>query len=156
MEFYRLSSMSEVSSRLRFLACQQVELALSGMFPKAEVLPFGSSVNSFGTSASDLDMSICMDPLNCEESPSRLVFHAKGESSSNSRLQAQRYYDLVSGILQHILPGCQGVRNIRHARVPIVKYNQQLLGLECDLSLGTLWVFNFPPIHFAHFEQEHI
>lgn len=43
---------------MRFMACEQVELALSGMFHKAEVLPFGSSVNSYGKQASDLDMCI--------------------------------------------------------------------------------------------------
>ena len=34
--------------------------------------------------------------------------------------------------------GCQEVQNILHARVPIIKYQQQLLGLECDLSVTSL------------------
>ena len=33
-EFYRLSTLSELSSRLRFLGCEQVELAIAGMFPR--------------------------------------------------------------------------------------------------------------------------
>lgn len=31
-------------------------MALSGLFPKATVVPFGSSVNSFGNLNCDLDM----------------------------------------------------------------------------------------------------
>lgn len=33
-EFYNLTRMTDLSSRLRFLACEQVELAISGLFPK--------------------------------------------------------------------------------------------------------------------------
>lgn len=31
------------------------------MFPRARVVPFGSSVNSFGTSTSDLDMVVKLE-----------------------------------------------------------------------------------------------
>jgi hypothetical protein len=39
----------------------QIELCLRGIFAKAEVLPFGSSVNSFGKNNSDLDMIVVFD-----------------------------------------------------------------------------------------------
>ena len=39
----------------------QVEGGISGMFPRARVVPFGSSVNSFGTSTSDLDMVVKLE-----------------------------------------------------------------------------------------------
>ena len=56
LSLYDDMKMSDTSVRLRFLACEQVEQALSGMFKQIEVLPFGSSVNSYGTLDSDLDM----------------------------------------------------------------------------------------------------
>jgi poly(A) RNA polymerase len=72
------------------------------------------------------------------ENSSRLIFHAKGGLSGGQRMQVQRYCDQFSNIVQAFLPGCQNVQNILHARVPIVKYQQQLLGLECDLSMTSL------------------
>ena len=54
-DFYKLSNLD---TRLRFLACRQLELALSGLFPQAEVVPFGSSVNTFGANTTDLDMIV--------------------------------------------------------------------------------------------------
>ena len=102
------------------------------------------SVNSFGTASSDLDMSVAFDtdhgPGGSDDcDPSRLVFHAKGGSGSDGlRGQVRRYCDQLANLLQFFLPGCSKVQHIRHARVPIVKYTQQLLGLECDLSMGSM------------------
>ena len=44
------------------MVCRQMELALRGMFPRAAVLPFGSSVNSFGQKTGDQDMVLILDP----------------------------------------------------------------------------------------------
>ena len=57
-EYYELTKVTDVGTRIRFLACEQIELALTGMFPPAEVLPYGSSVNSFGKYDCDLDMCL--------------------------------------------------------------------------------------------------
>jgi DNA polymerase sigma len=61
VSLFEHTRMSDISYRIRFLACEQIELALSGMFPKAQVLPFGSSVNSFGKNSSDLDMVVVLN-----------------------------------------------------------------------------------------------
>ena len=55
---YQFEKLSSLDTKLRFLACQQLELALSGLFPQAEVVPFGSSVNQFGAHTTDLDMIV--------------------------------------------------------------------------------------------------
>ena len=55
---YQFEKLSNLDTKLRFLACQQLELALSGLFPQAEVVPFGSSVNQFGAHTTDLDMIV--------------------------------------------------------------------------------------------------
>ena len=38
-----------------------MEGGISGMFPRARVVPFGSSVNSYGTGTSDLDMVVKLE-----------------------------------------------------------------------------------------------
>ena len=57
-QYYDLVKLNDVSTRLRFIACEQIELALTGMFPHAEVIPFGSSVNSYGKYDCDIDMCL--------------------------------------------------------------------------------------------------
>ncbi len=64
VEFHSVTELGSISTRIRFLACQQIELCLAGLFAKAEVLPFGSSVNSFGKRNSDLDMIVVFDTNN--------------------------------------------------------------------------------------------
>lgn len=167
MTLYEKTKMSPTSSRIRFLACEQIELAISGMFPKAKVLPFGSSVNSYGTLGSDLDMALKLDDLvgaeetvqvshldeekgrfsfTSQDFPSlqgrenepRLIFQAKGAHSDSNRSQGQRYCYEFANIIQAFLPGCQNVQTVLGARVPIIKYYQQLLDLECDVSANSL------------------
>ena len=57
-QYYDLVKLNDVATRLRFIACEQIELALTGMFPHAEVIPFGSSVNSYGKYDCDIDMCL--------------------------------------------------------------------------------------------------
>lgn len=138
MTLYNLTQMSDLSYRLRFMACQQIELALSGMFPQAEVLPFGSSVNSYGKGGSDLDMIVNLKGNPEPSHKSRLVFHVKSHASRDaSRIHIQRRCEQLSSIIQVFLPGCKNVQNILHAKVPIIKFNHQILGLDCDVSMSS-------------------
>ena len=136
LQLWQASLMSEVSTRVRYLLGRQIELAISGLFPRAQVLPFGSSVNGFGTSASDQDMFLVLDTPREQEESSRLVFHAKG-GATGERAQVQRHCEEISKIIQSFLPGCQDVQKILNARVPIIKYSHQFAGLECDLSMSS-------------------
>jgi len=132
---WKMNTMTDASLRLRFLVSRQVELAISGMFPNAQVLPFGSAINGFGSCSSDQDMILVLDNHKKEEVGSRLVFQAKGAVYGGERAQVQRYCEEVASIIQSFLPGCQDVQKILNARVPIIKYSHQLAGLECDLSM---------------------
>ncbi|KAG8228458.1 hypothetical protein J437_LFUL009109 [Ladona fulva] len=144
---YTLSQLDEVGTRLRFFTAHQVECALRGLFPNMRALPFGSSVNGFGRKGSDLDLCLQFDEdfvkrKHREEGDDskaavRLVFQAKTTVASG-RAQIQRQMETVGDILQLFLPGCTHVRRILQARVPIVKYHQDLTGLECDLSMTNL------------------
>lgn len=46
--------------------------------------------------------------------------------------------EAIGDLLQLFLPGCSQVRRILQARVPIIKYYQQLADVECDLSMSNM------------------
>ena len=126
--------MDTIGEKIRFLACEQIETCLSGLFPTAKVLPFGSSVNSFGKRTCDLDMAVIHENNSQKNiNGSKLVFHTKGADSFMQR-HTPHLLNYVSYATQNFLPGCRDIVNIFNARVPIVKFNQDFLDLECDLS----------------------
>lgn len=134
---YECQKLTELGSRLRFFTCRQVEVALSGLFPQACILPFGSSVNSFGRVNCDLDMILELFDVSNQDSTQRLVFQAKkSRSAANPRITMQRHMEVISDILDNFVPGCSQVRKILAARVPIIKYRQDLTDMECDLSMA--------------------
>lgn len=136
---YNATRLTDLGIRLRFLAALQIERAMSGMFPHVVAYPFGSSMNGFGKMGCDLDLILRIDvDRNAEKGArSRLVFHTK-ECLSNSRLQTQKNIDRMGDILDLFLPGVGNVRRILKARIPIVKYNHELLDLEIDLSMSNM------------------
>ena len=58
---YSLTKLNDLGIRLRFLAANQLEVAISNMFPYATASPFGSSVNTFGKLGCDLDLILSFD-----------------------------------------------------------------------------------------------
>lgn len=127
------TQLNDIGTRLRFLTAMQIENALKGIFPLSKVLPFGSSVNSFGKIGSDIDLVLTNSKLKKNDT-SRLIYH--GKCMSNSRTQTQRNIEILGDLLQLFLPGCSRVKRISQARVPIVKYSQDFVGLECDLAVS--------------------
>ncbi|CAD7086738.1 unnamed protein product [Hermetia illucens] len=137
---HRSTVLNDLGTRLRFLAARQVESTIAGMFPNANALPFGSSVNGFGRMGCDLDLILRFDKdshLGCKSIDSRLVFHTK-ETLSNGRSQMQRQMECIGDLLHLFLPGVYHVRRILQARVPIIKFHHEHLDLEVDLSMSNL------------------
>ncbi|XP_076039259.1 poly(A) RNA polymerase, mitochondrial-like isoform X2 [Oratosquilla oratoria] len=136
-ELYSHQKLTELGARLRFFTCRQIELALSSLFPDATILPFGSSVNTYGRTNCDLDMILQLADRENKVGGSRLVFQAKQSySHSNPRITMQRHMEVIADIIDNFAPGCSQVRKIMGARVPIIKYRQNLTGVECDLSMA--------------------
>lgn len=135
---YNATCLNEIGARLRFLTANQIEVAIIGLFPQAQCIPFGSSVNGFGKVSCDLDIAVKLDGWSGKDnSKSRLIFHTK-TSLSNGRSQVQRYMETLADMIQLFLPGCSGIKRILQARVPIVKYKQDLTGVDCDLSMTNM------------------
>ncbi|XP_044264015.1 poly(A) RNA polymerase, mitochondrial [Tribolium madens] len=141
---YNSTKLNDLGTRLRFLTARQVENAVRGMFPKARAYPFGSSVNGYGKMGCDLDLvlRLCDDKI---KNDARLMFHCKGLVGSE-RTASQRNMEAIGDLLQLFLPGCSQVRRILQARVPIIKYYQQLTDVECDLSMS-----NMSGVHMSDF-----
>ncbi|EFA06440.1 poly(A) RNA polymerase, mitochondrial [Tribolium castaneum] len=141
---YNSTKLNDLGTRLRFLTARQVENAVRGMFPKAKAYPFGSSVNGYGKMGCDLDLvlRLCDDKV---KNDARLMFHCKGLVGSE-RTASQRNMEAIGDLLQLFLPGCSQVRRILQARVPIIKYYQQLTDVECDLSMA-----NMSGVHMSDF-----
>lgn len=130
---HKKSQISDLSVRLRFFTCHQLDLALSGLFSGVRALPFGSSLCGFGRNSGDLDIFLHFRKRlltnNNANKKSQLYFLTKA-SIKEKNLQLKLIGDLIS----IMLPGCTGVNSILSARVPIIKYRHSLSNLECDVN----------------------
>ncbi|KAF2355943.1 hypothetical protein FHG87_013292 [Trinorchestia longiramus] len=140
--YYDQKKLSDLGYRLRFFTCRQIEVLLSGLLPHMSVLPFGSSVNGSGHSTSDLDMVMQLEALEKKtSSPLKWTEDLQLQSTEvdtqgQQRVGSVRFLELVADLLNSGTPGTCKVVKILKARVPIVKYEQQLTGLKCDLSVN--------------------
>lgn len=146
------TQLNDIGTRLRFLTAMQIENALKGIFPLSKVLPFGSSVNSFGKIGSDIDLVLMNSKIKKNDS-SRLIYH--GKCMSNGRTQIQRNIEILGDLLQLFLPGCSRVKRISQARVPIVKYSQDFVGLECDLAVSNETAVNMSELLYIFGNFDH-
>lgn len=63
---YSATKLDDLGVRLRYITAHQVEATVSGLFPRAKVHLFGSSVNGFGRQGCDLDLVLQLDQQNEE------------------------------------------------------------------------------------------
>uniref|UniRef100_A0A1B6CKY0 PAP-associated domain-containing protein n=1 Tax=Clastoptera arizonana TaxID=38151 RepID=A0A1B6CKY0_9HEMI len=134
---YKSTCLDDLAIRLRFLTARQVEASITGLFPVNKCLLFGSSVNGFGILGCDLDLFINFDDSGQESYKKRLVFHTKS-SLLNNRTQVQKHLEALADHFQLFHPGCTSVKRIFQAKVPIMKYRQELTGIDCDLSISSM------------------
>ncbi|XP_061376762.1 poly(A) RNA polymerase, mitochondrial-like isoform X2 [Danaus plexippus] len=134
---YDKTILNDVGARLRFMVARQLEVILSSLYTNIQVLPFGSSVNGFGKMGCDLDLVLTNSLTDGMMSPSnRLVYQEK--RSEGSRGPWQRHMELVGALLELRVPGATRVQRILNARVPIVKYSQELVDVDVDLCFKNM------------------
>lgn len=137
---YNSLKLSDLATRLRFICALQLENAFKGMFPSSKVLPFGSSVNGFGKINSDLDL---IHELHTQCTDSRLVFHSKSLFGT-SKAHNQRHLETIADVVQYFLPGCTNTRRILRARVPIIRYKQEITGIVANVNEYDLFIKYHP------------
>lgn len=133
--FYEMEKLSDLETRLGFVVCRQVEEFISGLYPKGQVLPFGSLVNGFGRHNCDVDMVYCVPEA--REPSGQLYFQDKNQAISDRTL-VQRILETLGDLLHYVVPGVSEVQRILRARVPIVKFQHNVVGRECDLTLNNM------------------
>jgi hypothetical protein len=156
-EFYELNKIDELGYRFRYFVASLVEDPFRALFKNCICLPFGSSVNRFGRRATDLDLLFSFENLiitnddqfasvegERERNRSKgmngaYCFMSKRKPIEERRL-AQHYFHLVEYLIKYIMAQFQWTDTISHARVPIIRFNFNLLRrpLNCDLSMSNI------------------
>ncbi|XP_050445404.1 poly(A) RNA polymerase, mitochondrial isoform X2 [Cataglyphis hispanica] len=131
INLYEALKLNDLEIRLRFHTAYHLEQYFSRLFQNIKVLPFGSSLNGFGTKRCDLDLVLILD--NIQNKSTNMVFHTKS-MKLNERREKKEFMGILASTMQHFIPGIHNVRKILEARVPIIKFNYNYTNIECDLS----------------------
>ncbi|XP_014214156.1 poly(A) RNA polymerase, mitochondrial-like [Copidosoma floridanum] len=140
LTLYNTIKLNDAGTRLRFHTAYQIEHCFSNLFPNIAVLPFGSSVNGFGKQGCDLDLCLVLDENSMEKPTSRLVFQTKSISLYD-RQQVKRLMEVLAQTINLFLPGVSNVKKILEARVPIIKFDHSLCGIQCDLAVSNMTAY---------------
>ncbi|XP_067133552.1 poly(A) RNA polymerase, mitochondrial-like [Centruroides vittatus] len=152
LELKRCEQLSELDIRLRFFVCSLIEDCISGLFPHALCLPFGSAVNGFGCYSGDLDINLQL----CDEqreTKTPLCFLPK-PMLTNDRAQLQRTLETFADLLQIFVPGVSHMVRILKARVPILKFQHEITGIWCDLSMSNKNAIDMAEFLFTYGELD--
>lgn len=132
-------SLTDTGVRLRFFLASLIEEAFSGIFPRMFARPFGSSVNGVGTDASDLDLNISFDYSHMDNSSqtalSNFLYCSKVGLRDDRNLVRNTLKTIIR-VLETFFPGVESVVPILHCRVPIVRFNHSITGIQCDISFS--------------------
>lgn len=112
----RAPSMKEVTIRENLV--KELAEFVKQSYPTAVLTVFGSSVNGFSFSKSDLDISMTF------------IDHA----TSPEDLDATEIFENLAEKLK-VKPFIANVQAITSAKVPIIKFTHKTLRVECDISL---------------------
>lgn len=135
-QLYEQTRLSELATRLRFMAALQIETMVNSIFPSVRALPFGSSVNGFGRMGSDLDVVLSFDETQAEND-SPLKFHSR-EQHGSERYHHMAVLQTITTLMEKWTPGVANMQPVLNAKVPIIKYKQSFLDLDVDLSAHNL------------------
>ncbi|XP_008305618.2 poly(A) RNA polymerase, mitochondrial [Cynoglossus semilaevis] len=133
-ESYQLT---EENTRLRFLVCSLLKDVAAPFFPECTIKPFGSSVNGFGKMGCDLDMFLDLDGISgrkVKQPKLGLSLEYQMKMVNTERRVTQSILSVIGECLIQFGPGCEGVQKILNARCPLVRFNHQPSGLQCDLT----------------------
>lgn len=129
-------SLTEENTRLRFLVCSLINDLAAPFFSECLIKPFGSSVNGFGKLGCDLDMFLDLDLGESSRdklgSDMYVEYHMK--KANSDRAVTQSVLTVIAECLEQFGPGCVGVQKILNARCPLVRFQHQPSGFQCDLT----------------------
>ena len=140
--FYDLSKINDSSQRIRYFIASLIENGFSQLFKNCICLPFGSSVNNFGSFNSDLDLSFSFDGSpdiypSMKDSKSPKIEGGFFYLNRTHKLFRQNLFGIFEQYFDLIYPRFRTTELVPFAKIPIIKFEFDYgEKMKCDLSMS--------------------